>query len=147
MKTETLQQLVHGIIHEGKQIPESGDGVIATAKRIGRLTHNGTLDFGGSEYSQAGVEWIEPEKKNEDDDYGWWMLDEGDYLVEYNESVTPTSDLRCFIQIWEPAARNGLSQPFQIIKEAREPLTATIHVADSGIGIKENARISFIGVM
>ncbi|MFW6293088.1 MAG: hypothetical protein ACOC7V_12310 [Spirochaetota bacterium] len=60
MNRETLQQVVHGIIHEGKQIPETDDVVVLTAKRIGRLTHNGTLDFGGSEYTEAPIEWTGP---------------------------------------------------------------------------------------
>ena len=147
MNRETLQQIVTGIIHEGKQIPDSGDVVIVTAKRIGTISHNGTLDFGGSEYTEGPVEWIEPKKKDEGDDYGWWMLDEGDYVVEYNESVQPTSDTRCYLQVWDAAARNGLSQPFQVITDRRAPLHATVRVGKAGIGIKENARISVVGAL
>jgi hypothetical protein len=147
MNKETLQQAVHGIIHEGKQIPESDDVVLATAKRIGRLSHNGTLDFGGSEYTEGPIEWIEPKKKSEDDTYGWWMLEEGDYLVEYNESVTPTSDRRWYVQIWKSAERNGLSQPFRVLRTSENPLRAVLHVSRAGVGIKENARISVIGAL
>ena len=147
MNKETLQQIVTGIIHEGKQIPESEDVVLVTAKRIGTISHNGTLDFGGSEYTEGPVEWIEPKKKSPDDDYGWWMLEEGDYVVEYNESVAPTSDTRCYLQIWAAAARNGLSQPFQVITDRRAPLVGTLRVGKAGIGIKENARVSVVGAM
>ena len=141
MNRETLQQIVTGIIHEGKQTPDSGDVVLVTAKRIGTISHNGTLDFGGSEYTEGPVEWIEPKKKDEGDDYGWWMLDED------NESLQPTSDTRCYLQIWDAAARNGLSQPFQVITDRRAPLHATVRVGKAGIGIKENARISVVGAL
>jgi len=147
MNTETLQQVVHGIIHEGKQIPDSEDVVVLTAKRVGRLTHNGTLDFGGSEYTEAPIEWIEPKKKSDDDKYGWWMLEGGDYIVEYNETVHPTTGMRCYLQIWEKAQRNGISQPMQIIREARSPLTAAFRVGTAGVGMKENARVSVVGVV
>ena len=147
MNRETLLQIVHGLISEKKQMPEAEDVVIVTAKRIGRFTHNGTLDFGGSEYTEAPVEWIEPEKKNPDDDYGWWMLEPGDYLVEYNESVTPARGMRCYLQIWDQAARNGLSQSFRLIAQADDPLQAVVRAGSAGVGIKENARVSVVGVV
>lgn len=75
------------------------------------------------------------------------MLEEGDYVVEYNESVAPTSDTRCYLQISAAAARNGLSLPFQVITDRRAPLVGTLRVGKAGIGIKENARVSVVGAM
>jgi len=147
MSKEMLTRVVHGVIHEGKQIQEGEDIVIVTAHRVGNFSGSGAHDFGGSEYAVARVDWIEPRKKNDEDKYGWWELSEGDYLVEYNESVFPQNGRRCYFQIWSAAERNGLSQPFQVITEKREPLVATLHVPAAGASIKENARISVVGLL
>jgi hypothetical protein len=82
-----LTDIIADYIHEGKQFSESRNAFYLTVKRIGKLHSGGSLDFGGSQYSEAVIEWMEPEKKAEDDKYGWWQLNEGSYWVEYNERI------------------------------------------------------------
>ena len=55
-----LTDIVTGIIHEGKQLSEDKKELLLTVKRVGRITGGGSLDFGGSEYSEGVIEWIGP---------------------------------------------------------------------------------------
>ncbi|MFP4430975.1 MAG: hypothetical protein ACLFPV_06980 [Spirochaetaceae bacterium] len=141
---EPLKNGVVNIVHEGKQVPENEVAIILTVKRIGRTSAAGALDFGGSEYKQADVEWFEPQKKQEDDKYGWWNLTSGDYVVEYNESVHPAEGQRFHFQIWPPALYNGVTHPSEVIASSRDPLRSSIRVGAAGADIKENARVSVV---
>jgi hypothetical protein len=113
-----------------------------TVKRIGTLTGRGALDFGGSEYEAPSVEWIEPEKKSPEDEYGWWTLSEGSYQCELNESVRPDAGRSIAIQTWSDAARAGISHPTVLFTDATDNPRLTVIVGRGGIAIKENARIS-----
>jgi len=62
--------MVKNYIHEGKQFPENIPVALVTVGRIGVIAGRGSLDFGGSEYSEAQVDWLEPQKKQVDDKYG-----------------------------------------------------------------------------
>ena len=84
---------------KGEEIVSSAEGLISAKKQQGEfsldLTVNtislinlgGALDFGGSEYQEASVSLLEPEKKTPDEPYGWWNLDTGDYLIRFNEKI------------------------------------------------------------
>ena len=62
-------------------------GVDLTVAEVHRLTGGGKLDFGGSEFEAAETEKVTPEKADPEDDYGWWHLEAGTYLVRYNEHL------------------------------------------------------------
>lgn len=132
-----LTDIIADYIHEGKQFSESRNAFYLTVKRIGKLYSGGSLDFGGSEYSEAVIEWMEPEKKAEDDKYGWWQLNEGSYWVEYNERI----------DLPEKALKAGICHPTGIINEPREVLATMVNVGGYTVGIKENARISEVYVL
>lgn len=123
------------LIHPDTQISENG--VDLTVKSIYELRGCGSIDFGGSERKDADVSEIEPEFRNPDDDYGWWRLEAGTYLIEYNE------ELECnkisFLQPLRRLNRNGSSHPSKFVDNLE--LVPLFVVAD-GIGIKENSRIS-----
>lgn len=151
-----LKQRVSNIIHEGKQFPEGRSFAYLTVGRIGKYAGIGRLDFGGSEYTEADVEWLAPVKKSSDDTYGWWHLTPGAYLVLFNESVEVPAGKRFYLQIWEKAARNAASIPFTILEGGQGsagqdsgpgPLSCTLFVGGAGIEIKENARLAQLGVL
>lgn len=139
-----LKSIVQNLIHEPTQIPEDESVVYLTVKRIGKLREPGALDFGGSEYIKATVDWIEPHKRHPDDKYGWWELTQGLYRVELNESLEIPEEVRVQLQIWSQALQNGILQPAQIIEKSQKTVATQIHVSESGVGIKENARLSEI---
>lgn len=137
-----IEKVITNYIHEGKQLDEGTGSMILTAGRIGTLVGRGSLDFGGSEYAPAPTAWQEPVKANPDDKYGWWHLEPGSYLLEFNESVKLEAGERVIFQIWEEAARTGIAHPTEVIVGSREPLATVMQVAAPGVDIKENARLS-----
>lgn len=141
---KNLMEILTNIIHEPTQYEEEDNLAYVTVNRIGTLTGRGALDFGGSEYQSAEVEWIEPAKKSEDDTYGWWSLKPGTYRVEFNEGVDLPDDTGVLLQIWNSVLRNGVTHPTEVITKARDQLSTHIHVGDPGIEIKENARLSVV---
>lgn len=142
-----IQELVQNYIHEGKQLDEEESSMLLTVGRVGTLVGRGSLDFGGSEYVPAPTAWQEPVKESPDDSYGWWHLEPGSYMIEFNESLRVEAEERLFFQIWEEAARTGLSHPGELITASREPLATTVQVPSAGVDIKENARISRVTLL
>jgi hypothetical protein len=138
----TIEKIVTNYIHEGKQLDEESGSMILTAGRIGTLVGRGSLDFGGSEYAPAPTAWQEPVKASPDDTYGWWHLEPGSYLLEFNESIKLEKGEQVLLQIWEEAARTGIAHPTELIVRAREPLATVMQVPTPGVDIKENARLS-----
>ena len=138
----TIDQVVSNYIHDGKQIDENTGSMILTVGRIGTLVGRGSLDFGGSEFAPSPTAWQEPVKKSGDDKYGWWHLEPGSYLLEFNESLLLSKGEKAMLQIWEEAARTGVAHPTELILRSREPLATVMSVPTPGVDIKENARIS-----
>jgi hypothetical protein len=147
MSQEILKHAVRNYIHEGKQFPEGSETALLTVHRVGRPASRGALDFGGSEYRPAEVEWIEPVKQSADDTYGWWQLDEGHYLVEFNETLQATERQRFYLQTWEAVVATGTFHPFTLLYGPKEGLRVLISVGPGGLNIKENARFSELGVL
>lgn len=131
-------RFVDGIVHEPTQT--EGCGLDLTVAGIYEITEPGRVDFGGGELEAATVTPHESEKRNPDDDYEWWHLDTGTYLVEYNESIA-VEDMALTVQTRDALLERGVSHPtLQVTDLPRVPLT----VGGSGIRIKENARISTV---
>lgn len=130
-----IPQYLEGIVHEETQ---AHDGVFdLTVDEIYDIETPGRVDFGGGELEGAGLTPHEKKKRNPEDDYSWWNLDSGSYLIEYNESLD--SDERILLQPRDEILERGAFHPTVRVNElSRMPLT----VSKGGIKIKENARIS-----
>lgn len=139
---DELKNILQNIIHEPTQFPEDKNLAFLTVGRVGRLKKPGALDFGGSEYAEAEVEWLEPELQAKDDKYGWWNLEPGTYQVEFNEGVSLSENSGVLLQIWDQALKAGVSHPTEVITDSESPLFTLVRVGNAGIRIKENARLS-----
>lgn len=129
---------IDGLIHEPTQT--EGRGVDLTVAAVHEPTGPGSVDFGGGELAAATTEPREPERRDPDDEYGWWMLDPRTYLVAYNESVS-RSDLQFTLQTRDALLERGAFHPtLRVTDLPRVPLS----VGPAGIRIKENARISTV---
>lgn len=140
-KGTDILDFIGNIIYKKKQVEDYS--VYLTIKKVFKFTGKAELDFGGSEYTEAKTEEIEPIKRKPEDKYGWWELAGGEYLVEFNEKLEkllPESKL----VILQPAERITLNGTFHATKiiEKKGEIRLTLHVGESGINIKENARIS-----
>jgi len=126
---------VTDLIHEPTQ---TGDGVDLTAEYVARLDGGGEIDFGGDEYRRPPSEAVGLEYRAADDEYGWWELDAGTYLVRYNETLTaPPEPLT--LAPHPRLVELGVTHPTLHVRELpRVPLS----VPEGGVAIKENARLS-----
>ncbi len=130
---------VDGLVHEPTQI--SPDSVDLTVADIHELTAPGQIDFGGGEFAPAQHTSSDRTYHNPDDQYQWWHLDPGTYLIEYNESLDAPIPL--VLQPRQVLFDCGVSHPTVRVETLpRVPLT----VGDAGARIKENARVSTLTV-
>jgi hypothetical protein len=131
-------QFVEGILHEPTQT--EGRGLDLTAAEVYEVTGPGRVDFGGGELEPADVEPCPSQKRNEDDDYEWWHLDAGQYLLEYNESLT-AGNLALTIQTRDELRARGAFHP---TLRATDLDPVPLSVGGAGLLLKENARVSTV---
>ena len=131
----SLADRVDGIVHERTQT--AGPGLDLTVDAVHALTAPGAIDFGGGELDPAETTPLDTVKNDPDEDYGWWTLSPGTYLVTYNESLTGEEPV--VLQPRDALIERGASHPtLQVRRLPRVPLT----VPEAGLHLKENARVS-----
>ena len=129
-------QFLDGIVHEPTQ--GEGRGFDLTVAAVSEIVEPGRVDFGGGELEAAGIESHPTQQRDPGDEYGWWHLDAGQYLLEYNESLT-VDDLAVTLQPRAALLERGASHPaLRVTALPRVPLA----VGGAGLRLKENARVS-----
>ena len=143
----------------GKAVAERIQGLISekhqrhhyetdlTVRAIYRVTGPGSVDFGGSEETEAPRDELSPVKRSDQDQYGWWDLGPGSYVVRFNETPHLEENQIAFLQPHERLMRAGALHGSYNFRETREFLETTIMVGSGGIRIKENARVSKLLVL
>ena len=132
-----LTQFVDGIVHEPTQT--EGRGLDLTVAEIYEIAGPGRVDFGGGELEAAELEPHERTLRNPEDDYEWWHLDAGQYLLAYNESLALPADRAATLQVRDAVRQRGGSHPTLSLQElGHVPLS----VGGAGLSVKENARVS-----
>ncbi len=131
-----LEGLVHG------QTQLSDRRVDLTVKQVYKQEGPGALDFGGSEYAESERTEIATEKQDPNDSHGWWALDEGHYLMAFNETVAVPSGCIALITPHCRATVNGLEHTALVLVEKDPMPIVGFSVSERGIRIKENARVS-----
>ncbi|MBX0287092.1 dCTP deaminase [Halomicroarcula sp. F28] len=128
---------VTDIVHEPTQT--EGTGVDLTVAEVYEVAAPGRIDFGGGELEPAETVPHKSEKRDPDDDYEWWSLGAGQYLTEYNESLTGEATVT--VQPRTELLERGATHPTLHVEALpRLPLT----VGGAGLKLKENARVSTI---
>lgn len=140
LDTERTLDHIGGILHADTQ--RAAVGVDLTAAGVARIEGPGSLDFGGSEFETADVRALEPELRDPDDDYGWWELDPGSYLVRYNETLDVDDGDVVRVLPLERLLRAGASHAAFLVDGPRDPLETLLTVGAAGCRLKENCRIS-----
>lgn len=115
----------------------SARGLDLTAKNIYKAENRGEIDFGGGERNDAELTKIEPNPRDPEDDYGWWELEEGTYLLEFNESSENVET--AFLQPLHRLTRNSATHPSGFVEELK---LVPLRVGEKGISIKESSRTS-----
>lgn len=132
-----LTEVVDDLVHEPTQ--SDGRGLDLTVADVSRVVGPGRVDFGGGELASAELEAVETERRNPDDDYGWWDLENGQYVLEYNESLSLPADERPVVQTRDELLTRGAFHPTLHVESLEGvPLV----VGGAGLRLKENARVS-----
>jgi hypothetical protein len=138
MSAETsLSESVDNLVYEPVQVREHA--IDLTVSAIYEVAAPGRIDFGGDELEDADLEPVPTEVETPDDEYGWWHLEGGQYVIQHNEFLTDLAEPALLQPRNELLARGGTHPSVQVRDHLPLiPLTAP----DGGLRIKENARVS-----
>jgi hypothetical protein len=145
-KSGDILSFIDNIVHDKTQV--EGDSIYLTIGKISRLIGRGDIDFGGSEYLESEKREMNSVKRKPEDKYGWWILEMGEYLVEFNEKlqdVTP-KDKVVILQPSERLTKTGVFHPTKVLQKKGE-IKTILYVGRNGVNIKENAKVSKIVVL
>jgi len=136
------QGLIQNYIHLDTQLTPQGFDL--TAGEIHRYNGKGKLDFSNSEREIPDTEKVRPEKKNEEDEYGWWNLEPGAYKVKMNEKVDIPEDLMAYAFPRSSLLRMGCSIENAVWDSGFTGTGSFMLVVENseGVKIKENARLN-----
>ncbi|WP_154660457.1 dCTP deaminase [Halopiger goleimassiliensis] len=132
-----LADAVDNLVYEPVQVHDHG--IDLTVSAIYEVASPGRLDFGGDELEDADLDPVPTELRNPDDEYGWWNLEGGQYVLQHNEFLTDLEEPVSLQPRNELLARGG-SHPSMLVA-SHLPLIP-LSVAEGGLRIKENARVS-----
>lgn len=141
LSAEEIAGQLRNVVHLDTQAT-SNRGLDLTAASIYRIMGSGSLDFGGSEFEKARREKLEPEHAQPDDDYGWWELKAGTYFLRYNETAELDAGRVAVVQPHRRLLAAGAHHPSFQVQGRQDPLETLLEVAERGVRIKENARVS-----
>lgn len=139
---EVFDKWLEGTIHRETQV--CADGVHLTVDEISRIHTRGRLDFGGSELKEAATHPIELTEHMPGERYAWWRLNEGDYLVRFNERIKEGASPMLLVSN-QRLLRCGCRLGSTIVGEG--DISSVLSVPEAGIHIKENARIAVLRPM
>lgn len=131
-----LADRIEGIVHEPTQVREDGR-VDLTVANVHRIASPGRVDFGGGELDTAETEPIETALRNADDDYEWWHLGPGQYVIEHNERLSDETAVR--LQTRTAVLERGAFHPTVTVSSFP---SLPFSIGCAGLLLKENARIT-----
>ncbi|WP_181685489.1 dCTP deaminase [Halorhabdus salina] len=134
--SSNLTDVVDGIVYEPTQT--EGPGLDLTLADVSEVTAPGRVDFGGGELEAPDLRAVQTTRRHSDDDYEWYHLDSGQYLLAFNESLT-TTDQSYWLQTRDAVRTAGAFHPSLRVTDL-DPVPFS--VGGEGIRLKENARIS-----
>jgi len=137
MSENDLAERIDGIVHEPTQRGDAG--IDLTVAEVYDIEEPGRVDFGGGELEAAERSPHERTWRNADDEYGWWHLDDGGYLIEYNESLRGEEPVA--VQTREEVLQRGAFHPTVRVASLD---SMPLQVGTGGLKLKENARVSTV---
>ncbi|MFQ3308189.1 MAG: dUTP pyrophosphatase [Candidatus Nanohaloarchaea archaeon] len=138
------QGLIQNYVHLDTQLTPQGFDL--TAAEIHRYEDSGKLDFSNDEREVPESTPIQPEKKNQEDEYGWWELEQGTYKVVMNEKVDIPNNLVGYAYPRSSLLRMGVTIE-NAVWDSGFTGTGSFKISvdnSEGVEIKENARLNQI---
>ncbi|MFP4116552.1 MAG: deoxyuridine 5'-triphosphate nucleotidohydrolase [Candidatus Aenigmatarchaeota archaeon] len=136
------EDLVENLPHLETQIQPNGFDI--TVDKIFSFSGSGKLDFSNSEREIPETEEIKPEKKKEEDNYGWWKLEKGTYKVRTNERFNMPNDLAGIVFPRSSLLRMGCTTETGVWDAGYSGKAEFLLIVENeeDVEIKENARIA-----
>lgn len=142
MSSNALADRIEGLVHADTQVHDGG--VDLTVAEVARVADAGRIDFGGGELDAAALDPVGTTPRSPDDDYGWWNLDEGRYLVTFNERLAGEEPVRVEPRR-ELTARGGSLPTVTTAELSPLPLAAPTGTEGTAtLRVKENARVATV---
>ncbi|MFP4202138.1 MAG: dCTP deaminase [Candidatus Acetothermia bacterium] len=138
LEGEEAKEYVDGIIHEETQV--SDRGVDLTVDEVVTAESPTDLDFGGGEEKIGKTKELSPVKRNEGDDYGWWNLEGGLYIIGFNEEIEVSDGTGIIVPL--PRLTGGGSFHAPVVFTGKLENGIILQANPAGLNLKENARIS-----
>ena len=132
----SLAESVDNLVHGPTQVHDHG--IDLTVSAIYKVTEPGRLDFGGDELEDAHLEPVPTTLSDSEDDYGWWDLSAGQYVIQHNEFVTDVEE-PLLLQARNALLARGGSHPSLRVYDHLPLVPLSV---GGGLEIKENARVS-----
>ncbi|MGO9119807.1 MAG: dCTP deaminase [Desulfomonilaceae bacterium] len=140
MTGEAIIALTTKLISAKKQ--QGAFSLDLTVSEIRKIDHGGALDFGGSEFQEASTTLLKADKKSAEEPYGWWKLEQGHYLIKFNEKFNLKNRGLVLIFPHERLLAAGGSHPCVTVEDPHNEIQVLLIVGIDGLAIKENARVS-----
>jgi deoxycytidine triphosphate deaminase len=142
---EEIAKVADKLISEKHQVHRGSMDL--TVGKVSAVKKEGDLDFGGSEEKAALTEELKPSKRSPEDEYGWWALTAGEYIIKFNEKIVIPEDCLAILQPLLRTMKAGVIHPVLVFMGGETVEEVILFVGKSGLNIKENARISaLIGI-
>lgn len=106
----------------------------------------GRLDFGGGEYAPAGQVTIAPKRLRPEDNYQWWELDRGCYIIEFNETLELADNEIALLEPDPRTLRTGATHVPVFLRGRVSPMDTLFDVQAQHLTVKQNARVSRLRV-
>jgi len=135
---------VSGILHAKYQV--HAFWVDLTVRGISGVDPVGRLDYGGGEYTPAGQVKIAPRRLRPQDNYQWWQLERGCYIVEFNESLALAENEIALLEPDPRTLRTGATHVSMFLRGAIPQLDILFDVQALRVAVKQNARVSRLRV-
>lgn len=133
---DDVRDRIENLVYEPVQVHD--EGIDLTVSAMYEVEEPGQIDFGGDELEDADLAPVGTEKRDPDDDYEWWDLEAGQYVLQHNEFLAGEGTL--WVQPRNELLARGASHPTVRVNE-HLPLLP-LSVGGAGLGVKENARVS-----
>lgn len=129
------KQLVTGYIELERQLQPSGFDL--TLSRVEEYVGDGSVDFTNEERRIAETKPLKP------DGAGWYTLQQGCYLLIYNETVKMPLDLVALARARSTMLRNGASVETAVWDPGYHGQSSSLLVVHNpqGVALKKNARV------
>lgn len=136
------KKLIENYMSLDKQL--TPNGIDLTVDKVSKFKKAGSLDFSNKERMIPEAEEVSPAKKNKEDKYGWWELQEGIYKIKTNEAVNLPNNLIALAFSRTSILRMGCLTSHGVWDagfSGKGEFTLTVQ-NPAGVKIKQNARIA-----